>query len=183
MQNIEQQINSLLSAYDKNSPNYCFNYTFQNIKDPAIAQTNYYNSAANIQNVPSYNYENVIIKGFDGLEDRKNKQNQLIKNINESSEFSYTKYAQLRQRCEAINNRIKFLIERLRNLVVLEGDYEDSQKVIDTVYCLRKKMITLTRDSLTFEKSDEVADVLEIFKKVGDNLRTKISQYKQNFKK
>ncbi|TBU06606.1 hypothetical protein CWI36_0413p0010 [Hamiltosporidium magnivora] len=108
---ILQQIESLESSYNEMSPLYKFKYIFYNIVSQPIETcpidfpVHLWERA--IRNAPALNTVPVVVKGYNGLEERRKRQIDVTTKIKESLESLCLRTGKLKMRTENITCRLK----------------------------------------------------------------------------
>lgn len=174
---ISPNIDDLLSCYNKSHPSYKFTYIFYNLSTNRNKPLDFPNDLWNtyVQKAPSDSHVPVMLKGFDELNERVKKQEELMKNINESSDHMNERVNSLKQQYKNIRFRIEELVVACRELNYHNDKYEASA-MKDRIYKLKQKL-RIRRDPLSFENKDEVEAVMWQFRALGMKLKDDIENY------
>lgn len=174
--NIESEIENLLHAYNKQNPNYQFSYIFYNLTQTRVRP---YNFPANlwqeaINNAPSQNHTPVILAGFDELEDRVKKQNETLKNINESENVLEKKVNDLNFRLKTVKNDLLNLCKRARKTLRVSGESERIEEMKEKIWKLKGGM-TKKSEIVKYDK-ESLEEVLWVFKLIGEGLKNEVDK-------
>lgn len=176
----EVNMDDLLACYNKTDPNYKFTHIFYNISPtrnrPFDFPFDLWNSC--LQKAPSNLHVPVLLKGFDELNERVKKQEELMKNINESSDYLNNRVNNLKLQYKNIRYRIENLVTACREINFCNEDCEQSV-IKDRIYKLKQKM-RITREPVSFENKNEVKAVMWQFRTLGMKLKDDIEKYKRS---
>ncbi|KAM0677574.1 hypothetical protein BDAP_001901 [Binucleata daphniae] len=173
--NIENEIENILQAYNKQSANYQFSYIFYNLSQTRI-NTNMpidlWNDA--IQKAPSQYHTPVLLLGFDELEDRIKKQNETLKNINESEIVLKKRVNELNYKMKAIKTKVNDLCKKTRKCLRVNGESEKIEEMKEKIWKIKGAM-TKKCGTIKYDK-EGVEEVLWIFKQIGEELKNEVDK-------
>lgn len=179
MQNLESEINNLLSSYDKNNPNYKFTHTFYNISEVRTQPYNFPTELWNdlIMKAPSLFHTPVLIKGFDELSDRIKKQTELLKNIVDSFDNIDHRYNAIKLRTKALKGRIDEVTNKCRGMRICEN--LEIENIRERIFKIKQKMKG-KRKPIVFDNKEHVMQLMWTFKNIGEGIKKDVIFEKKN---
>ncbi|KAM0686237.1 Nucleoporin nup57, partial [Conglomerata obtusa] len=175
--NNDEEIDTLLNNYNKQSSTYPFAYTFYNLSHIRNRPVNFPPNewAVALQKAPSIYHTPFILKGFDELDERVRKQNDIISSINDSEDGLNRRVDEMNIRLGVLRGSVNELVKKCRERCNVSGDGERVDEIQEKLWKIKEKMKRFDGEMLICD-NEKIEDVLWIFKRVGEKLREDVEK-------
>ncbi|KAM0674596.1 hypothetical protein GVAV_001783 [Gurleya vavrai] len=169
--NYDLEIENLIQQYDKNNPNYPFTHIFYNLSYNRIRPFSFPIDlwTSSIVKAPSEFHMPVILKGFDELDDRLKKQNEILNSINESESSLNKRVCDLNIRLGILKGKMKDVVRKCRGNFKINGEFDNLDELRERLFKVKASFKRKKEGYL--DDKEKVEEVLWILKNVGENLK------------